>query len=113
MPASAIRGAPVLSTRNACNADRGQRATDPRVWALSIDSEMPPCSDQPKDNNAAHVKAEAARAVFRACFMEFLRCAKDLNACPRSRLRLFSGILIYESKMCPPSRGIKVAQLGE
>src|SRR3954447_10419610 len=40
---------------------------------------MPPCSVQPKDNNAAHVKAEAARAVFRACFMGFLRCAKNVN----------------------------------
>src|SRR5437773_5941853 len=50
-----------------------------RAWALSTDSEMPPCSDQPKDNNAAHVKAEAARAVFRACFMGFLRCATNIN----------------------------------
>src|SRR5438874_4301251 len=50
-----------------------------RAWALSIDSEMPPCSDQPKDNNAAHVKAVAARAVFRACFMGFLRCAKNTS----------------------------------
>src|SRR5258705_13026996 len=58
---------------------------------------MPPCSDQPKDNNAAHVKAEAARAVFRACFMGFLRCAKNINAArvPTSacqiEFRLFSG----------------------
>src|SRR5258705_9953290 len=58
---------------------------------------MPPCSDQPKDNNAAHVKAEAARAVFRACFMGFLRCAKNINVAhvPTSpcqiEFRLFSG----------------------
>src|SRR3954468_5894734 len=68
-----------------------------RAWALSIDSEMPPCSVQPKDNNAAHVKAEAARAVFRACFMSFLRCAKNINVArvPTSpcqiEFRFFSG----------------------
>src|SRR5437899_11713085 len=68
-----------------------------RDCALSIDSGMPPCSDQPKDNNAAHVKAEAARAVFRACFMGSLRCAKNINVArvPTSpgqiEFRLFGG----------------------
>src|SRR6516165_4985811 len=92
MPAASYRYAARRFCRRATPATlTGVNGRPTRARALSIDSEMPPCSDQPKDNNAAHVKAEAARAVFRACFMEFLRCAKDLNACPRSRLRLFSG----------------------
>src|SRR4029079_1592101 len=71
-----------------------------RAWALSIDSETPPCSDQPKDTNAAHVKAEAARAVFRACFMGFLRCAKNINVARvatspgQIEFRFFSGMSI-------------------
>src|SRR6516165_6077033 len=92
MPAASYRYAARRFCRRATPATlTGVNGRPTRAWALSIDSEMPPCSDQPKDNNAAHVKAEAARAVFRARFMGFLRCAKDLNACPRSRLRRFSG----------------------
>jgi hypothetical protein len=32
---------------------------------------MPPCSVQPRENKAAHVKAEAARTAFLTSFMAF------------------------------------------
>jgi hypothetical protein len=48
-----------------------------RACALSTDSETAPCSDQPDDNNAAHVKAEAASAYFPR-FMSF-SCAKNIT----------------------------------
>src|SRR3982751_4592461 len=69
-----------------------------RAWALSTDSEMPRCSDQPKESSAAHVNVEAAITtvvrLFR--FMAFLRhplaplerCAfAGARRCDRSRSR--------------------------
>src|SRR5215468_7943279 len=88
MPAASYRYAARRFCRRATPATlTGVNGRPTRAWALSIDSEMPPCSDQPKDKNAAHVKAEAASAVFRACFMGFLHSslAPWLEWCPSLR----------------------------
>jgi hypothetical protein len=46
-----------------------------RAWALSIDSETPRCSDQPKESSAVHAKVAVAIAIFPRLnrFMAFLR----------------------------------------
>src|SRR4029077_7715342 len=45
-----------------------------RAWALSIDSEAPRCSDQPKESSAAHANVVVAIAIFPrlSCLMAFL-----------------------------------------
>jgi hypothetical protein len=61
--AVAVRTSPVLSTRNSRNA-QGVNGRPTRAWALSIDSETPRCSDQPKESSAVHAKVAVAITIF-------------------------------------------------
>jgi hypothetical protein len=68
-----------------------------RAWALSTESETPPCSDHPNDSNAAQAKAEVAIASFlKVICMAFSRslqaptlkqsASAEMIPCARSRL---------------------------